>query len=787
MRPLDLKLFRDLKSMGAQMAAIAMVMACGLMMMIMARGLIVSLETERDRYYTSNRFADVFCDLKRAPNSLRSRLAAIPNVAAVETRVKGGAILDLPGMIEPADGTMLSIPDQRPQQLNLLYLRTGRLPETGSNDEIVVSEAFAEAHGFRPGDTIDATIYGSRQRFRIVGIALSPEFVFELPPGTVTPDNRRYGVFWMNERELAIALGLDGAFNNVVVKVTPGGDVSAVKAELDRILAPYGGLVAFDRTEHPSGQQVDDRIRVLRGFAVAFPAIFLSIAAFMTSAALTRLVRLQREQIAQLKAFGYSSGAIGLHYFKFALAVVLVATIVGGIFGLWLGSGVVILYREFYRFPELNFHPDWAALFIGLAAGAGTSFIGVFGAVRQAMKLPPAEAMRPEPPADFKPSIFERIGLHKLISPVFRMALRNLERKPWQAFFTTLGLALATAIPIVPGAMRDGVNHLMDFQWRLAQRQDVTVGFIEVGSYGALSDLRSMPGVISAEPFRNVASRIRFGHRDRRIAITGLPKDARLNRLLDINGEPVAPPLSGLLLSSKLAEVLGVQPGETLRVEVQEGRRPEFDILVAGMITDFTGIGAYMDIDILRRLMREGPSVSGAHLAVDSVYWNKFLAEVKEAPRIGTITTTQAAIESFDQTIGNMMGIVQAIYFSFAVIVAFGVVYNGARIALSERTRDLATLRVLGFTQLEVASVLIGELALLTLLALLPGLWIGSQLAQVLVESASTETTRIPLMLTSRTYVTAVMIVLISSGLSFAMVSRRIVKLDLLGVLKARD
>jgi putative ABC transport system permease protein len=787
MRPLDLKLFRDLKSMGAQMAAIAMVMACGLMMMIMARGLIVSLETERDRYYTSNRFADVFCDLKRAPNSLRSRLAAIPNVAAVETRVKGGAILDLPGMIEPADGTMLSIPDQRPQQLNLLYLRTGRLPETGSNDEVVVSEAFAEAHGFRPGDTIDATIYGSRQRLRIVGIALSPEFVFELPPGTVTPDNRRYGVFWMNERELAIALGLDGAFNNVIVKVTAGSDVSAVKAEIDRILAPYGGLVAFDRTEHPSAQQVDDRIRVLRGFAVAFPAIFLSIAAFMTSAALTRLVRLQREQIAQLKAFGYSSGAIGLHYFNFALAVVVVATIVGGIFGLWLGSGVVILYREFYRFPELNFHPDWAALFVGLVAGAGTSFLGVFGAVRQAMKLPPAEAMRPEPPADFKPSIFERIGLHKLISPVFRMALRNLERKPWQAFFTTLGLALATAIPIVPGAMRDGVNHLMDFQWRLAQRQDVTLGFIEVGSYGALSDLRSMPGVLSAEPFRNVASRIRFGHRDRRIAITGLPKDARLNRLLDINGKPVAPPLSGLMLSSKLAEVLGVQPGETLRVEVQEGHRPVIDILVAGTITDFTGIGAYMDIDVLRRLMREGRSVSGAYLAVDPVYWNEFLTEVKEAPRIGTITTTQAAIESFDQTIGNMMGIVQAIYFSFAVIVAFGVVYNGARIALSERTRDLATLRVLGFTQLEVASVLIGELALLTLLALLPGLWIGSQLAQVLVESASTETTRIPLMLTSRTYVTAVMIVLISSGMSFAMVSRRIVKLDLLGVLKARD
>jgi putative ABC transport system permease protein len=787
MRPLDRKLLRDLSSMKGQTAAIALVMACGLAMMIMARSLIVSLESTQDDYYASHRFADVFCDLKRAPNAVRSRLAEIPGVATVETRVKGNVLLDLPGLKEPADGVLLSLPDDRPPQLNLVFMRTGQLPGIGSHHEVVVGEAFAHAHGFEPGDTVDATIYGARARLRIVGIALSPEYVFETRAGESIPDNRRFGVFWMNERELAQALDLDGAFNNVQVDVAPGANPHAVMAEIDRTLGPYGGLVAYDRSTHPSARAVADRLRVLRGFAVAFPTVFLSIAAFMTSAMLTRLVRLQREQIAQLKAFGYAPGEVGLHYFKFALVIVGLGTVVGALVGLWLGSGVVVLYRRFFRFPSLLFHPDWPATLVALGASAATSFLGVFGALRQAMQLPPAEAMRPEPPAEFKPSALERLGVQKLVSPAVRMAWRNLERKPWQSFFTVLGLALATAIPIVPGAMRDGIAYLMDFQWSMAQRQDITLGLIEPSSFRALSDIGHLPGVWSAEPFRSVAARLRHGHRERRISVTGLPTVTRLHRLLNAQGETVTVPPSGLLLSATLATLLGVSPGDTIRFEVQEGRRPVRDVVVAGTVTDFTGLAAYMEIDALRTLLREGSTVSGAHLKVDPARWDDFLAAVKESPRIGTVAITQEARTSFDKTTGQMMGTVQAIYFSFAVIVTFGVIYNGARIALSERSRDLATLRVLGFTHREVAAVMLGELALLTLLALVPGLLIGTQLATALVQSASTETLRLPLVLTSRTYVTAVLIVLLSSALSFAVVSRRIHTLDLLGVLKARE
>lgn len=773
--------------MKGQMIAVALVMACGLAVMIMARSLIHSLDTTREVYYSTNRFAEVFSDLKRAPNSLRPRLAEISGVSAVETSVKGSAVLEIPGMKEPADGIIHSLPDDRPQVLNLLFLRSGRLPRPGGKNEVIIGEAFAEAHGFGPGDYIDATIRGLRERLWITGVALSPEYVFESRPGDTMPDNKRFGVFWMSERELSIALDLDGAFNHVAVDLAPGASQRAVMADLDRVLKPYGGLIAYGRKDHASALRLDDELRILRGFAVVFPAIFLGIAAFMTSAAISRLVKLQREQIAQLKAFGYSSAAVGWHYMKFALVIVATATVLGGMLGLILAKSVVNLYHMFFKFPSLELLPDWMAIFAALIISTLAVALGVSGAVRLAVRLAPAEAMRPEPPAEFKPTVVERLGLAHLFSASFRMALRNIERKPFQSLFTALGLALATAIPIVPGAMRDGIAYLMDFQWSHVARQTATVGLVEAGSAYSFDALRQLPGVLDIEPFRAVPSRMVHGHIERRVSINGIPPDSRLSRQLDENGDVVALPPGGLLVSAKLAEILGVVPGDVVRIEVQEGRRPVLEIRIGGTITDYAGVAAYMDIGALRREMKEGATVSGAHLTVDPAQWDQFLERVRETPVIGSLSITRTARESFRKSTGEMMDSIQLIYFGFSIIVSFGVVYNGARIALSERGRDLATLRVVGFTHGEVAGVLIGELAMLTCIAIPAGLIFGSGLAHLLVVGVSTETVRLPLVLTSRTFTTAILIVLSSSTFSFAIVSRRIKNLDLIGVLKARD
>lgn len=786
--PLDRKLFRDLGRMKGQMVAVSLVMACGLAMMIMTRSLILTLDSTRNAYYQRYGMADLFGTLKRAPLAMADRLAKIPGVAAIEPRVVVDVTLDLPGMTEPATGHIVSLPDDgKPQVLNRIFMRKGRLPRLGERREVVVSEAFAEANFLKPGDSVVAIINGRRDTLVITGIGLSPEFVFEARAGETLPDNKRYGVFWMNYRAVAVAYNLDGAFNDFAADLAPSAAPGPVIAEMDRLLAPYGAFGAYTRRDHASAQRLDDEIRVLQALSVAYPVVFLSVAAFMVNAVLARLVRLQREQIAQLKALGYSSAQVGMHYMKYALVIVVLGTILGSIAGNWMGGGLVNLYTMFFRFPSLEFQIDTSALGTALAISAGAASLGVLRVVRAAVKLPPAEAMRPEPPADFKPSLAERMGLTKHFSPGFRMALRNIERKPWQAVFTICGLSLATGLMVLPGAMSDSIDYLLTYQWNEVQRQDVVVFLTEPGGGKAFHDIEHLPGVMHAEPIRSVQSRLRYGHHYRKLAITGMPKNSDLNRLLDAKGRLIHLPEDGIVMSKALADVIGAKIGDEVQIEVLEGQRPKRTAPIRGLIEDFAGVAAYMDLDALRRLMREGDTINGAYLTVDDAKWEDFMREVKETPRASIVLVKKDQLQAFRETTGQSIGILRQLYFTLAVIVAFGVVYNSARIALSERQRDLATLRVVGFSQREVAGVLLGELTLLVASALPVGLLFGKGLTTFIINSFSTETVRMPLVISATSYTVAIIVVATAAGMSFLVVSRMLKKLDLVGVLKARD
>jgi putative ABC transport system permease protein len=786
--PLDKKLLRDLAKMKGQVFAVSLVMACGLAMMIMTRSLIMTLETTRSTYYQRYAMADIFGTLKRAPLSVADQLATLPGVATVETRVAVDVTLDLPGLSEPATGHIISLPDDGgPQKLNRLFLRSGRFPRTDERREVVLGESFANANGLQPGDSLVAVINGRRETLKICGIGLSPEFVFEARAGETLPDHKRFSVIWMNYRALAVAYDLDGAFNDVCIDLAPGASPEPVIEEMDRVLAQYGAGGAFLRKEQASAQRLDDELRVLHSLSIAYPLVFLSVAAFMVNAVLARIVRLQREQIAQMKALGYSSRQVGVHYLKFVLVIGTLGTLMGGIGGRLLGAALVDLYTMFFRFPSLVFTMDYSALGLALFISLGASVLGVLTVVWQAVKLPPAEAMRPEPPADFKPALFERLGLTRFSSPTFRMAVRNIERRPWQAVFTCAGLALATGLMVLPGAMSDSINYLLTFQWNSQQRQDVAVFLTEPGSGRGFHDLEHLPGVIRAEPIRSVQARLKFGHRERKLSVTGIAPDANLNRLLDDQGHAITMPEDGLLMSEMLAKVIGARIGDEVEVEVLEGRRPVLRVPIRGLVTDFAGVAAYMDISALRRLMKEGDTVNGAYLALDHKRWDEFMRALKDTPRAAVVMVKRDQLAAFRETTGKSIGIIRKLYFVLATIVAFGVVYNSARIALSERSRELATLRVVGFNLAEVRGVLVGELAILVLAALPAGLLFGRGLALFIMSSFSTETVRLPIVINPSTYSVAILVVLTASVLSFALVSRMIGKLDMVGVLKARD
>lgn len=785
---LDRKLLRDLSALKSQAFAVALVMACGLTMMIMTRSLILSLQTTRDVYYRDYRFAQVFAAVKRAPHGVADQLAAIPGVAAVQTGIAMRVILNLPGVAEPATGLINSLPEHGEPQLNRLYLRSGRmLIGREAPGQILAGEAFAEANGLQAGDRFSAILNGRQQEFRVAGVVLSPEFVFEAPPGAALPDHRSYGVFWMPYKELATALNLDGAFNQVSLMLGPGASERAVITAVDRILAPYGGRGAYGLANHPSHVRVDDEIRVLQGLSIGFPLVFLSVAAFMTNAVMGRQITLQREQIAMLKACGFSNGEVGWHYFKFSLAIVAVGTALGVLGGVLLGHRLVEMYHLFFRFPSLDFHLARGVLVAAAAVSALAAFVGVAGAVRRAVRLPPAEAMRPEPPASFRPALVERIGGARWLATSVRMALRNIERKRTQAILTCVALALATGILIVPNSFRDGIGYVLDFQWDIIQRQTVTAMLAEPGPARAIADFRHLPGVIRAEPFRYVPAELRAGNRMRRIAVQGFSADGTLDRVIDARSRQIELPPRGLVISAKLAEILAVKLGDEVSIHTLEGAQRTIDVPVVGLAEDFAGIAAYMELHALNRLLLEGDMISGAHLSIAGGEWRAFLEAAKTLPKTAGVTVKTAIRESFRKTTAQSIGLIQVIYMTFATVVAFGIIYNSARISLSERARELATLRVLGFTRGEVGAVLVNELVLLTLLALPVGLGLGSLMARGIITSVNTETVRLPLILTPANYAFAVLVVSVASALSAWFATRKLSELDLVSALKTKD
>ena len=788
MNALNRKLIRDLFHMRGQVIAVALVVACGIAAFVAMRSVYYSLLSSQDAYYRQYRFAEVFANLKRAPETLATRIRSIPRVAAAETRIVANVTLDVPGVEEPARGRIISIPERQSPMLNDLHITSGRYIEAGKRDEVIVSGAFSSANDLHPGDTLTAIINGRWQKLRIAGVAISPEYVYEIGGGEMFPDSRRFGVMWMSREALGPAFNMEGAFNDVALILSPGANESEVIERLDALLEDYGALGAYGRADQTSHHFISNEIAELQVTSTFIPAVFLGVTAFLIHLTLSRLVATQRDQIAVLKAFGYSNLAIGLHYLKLAFAAALGGVALGIAVGWWFGYSITALYTEYFRFPVLRYAPGTSVVLMAVVISLVASAVGALAAVWRAISLPPAEAMRPEPPARFRAGFIERLGLNRFLSPAVRIIVRNLARRPVKAFLTTVGISLSVSL-LVTGfyLYHDAISRVIDVMFRTVYREDVSVVFNEPRPASVCYDVGHLPGVMRVEGRRFVPARLRFGHRTRRLALTGLESGAELWRVVDADYRVHEPPPDGVALTTKLAEWLEVKPGDTLTVEVMEGARPVRRLTVAGTVDDLIGMSAYMDIRALNRLMREGESVSGLHLMVDENALPSLYATLKKTPAVRSVVVPGALLANFNKTIARTIGTSTAVLIFFACVIAFGVVYNSARIALSERGRELASLRVLGFTEREVAVMLLGEQALLAALAIPLGCGLGWGLSWLITWAIDTELMRLPLVISGRTYARASIIVVIAAFLSGLLVIRRLRRLDLIEVLKTRE
>ncbi|HET9948355.1 MAG TPA: FtsX-like permease family protein, partial [Longimicrobiales bacterium] len=715
LRALDRKMLRELWRMRGQLLSIGLVVATAVTTLVALRGTYEALDRGRTEYYRDYRLPDVWASLERAPESLRRRIESIPGVAAVETRVSGYSTLDLPWLDAPGQGLFISVPETRRARVSDIHLTAGRYVAPGRAGEVVVNDNFFLTNALELGDTIRAVLHGLRRELVIVGVAISPEHTYPVPPGALFPDHERYAVFWMGRSVLAPALDMEDAFDEVVLALAPGASEAAVIQRLDALLDPYGGLGAYRREDQMSFQILEGEMDQNRATGTIFPAIFLGVAAFLLQLVLNRLVATQRTEIGALKAVGYTNLEVGLHFLGYAIVAVGTGTAIGALGGIWTGEAMIGIYEEYFRFPSIEYRLSWPLVLLGGTVSLVAAALGGAGAVRRAASLPPAEAMRPEPPERFTPGWLERSGLGNALSTGGRLILRNLERRPVRAALSSLGVSFSVAIVVVGLFLFDGIDWMMDLQFRLAQREDLTVSFMQDVDPSVRYELARLEGVTRVEPYQSVPVRLAAGHRNRELAITAVEPGARLRRIVSADGRVHPVPVAGIALSAFVADALGVGRGDSVRVEVLVGRRATGQVAVADVVDDLLGTAAYASPEVLRRVTREGPRVSGAWLLTDGGPLDRLHAELSAAPAVASVASPAVMLASFERQIEESLLVSIAFIVGFASVIAVAVIYNGTRIALSERGRELASLRVLGFTKPEVARLLFGEQGLLML------------------------------------------------------------------------
>ncbi len=785
--PLNRKLLRDLWRLRTQVLAIALVMASGVALLCMSLTSIEALTETATAYYDRYRFAHVFARVERAPEYLAERLRLLPGVETVSTRVVKNAVLDIDGFAEPVIGLLVSVPEDTEATLNRLALRSGRLPHAGVPGEAVLGEPFAEAHGLKPGDRLRAIMNSHWQELTVVGLALSPEYVYTMGPGALMPDDQRFGVIWLGQEAMQAAYNLDGAFNDVSVALLHGADPDAVIARMDDLLGKYGGIGAYARKDQISNWFLMNEIEQLKSMARILPTVFLAVAAFLTNMVLARLIAVERSEIGLLKAFGYPNRAIAWHYVKLVIGIGLAGIALGWFLGYWLGLTNTRIYAEFYRFPFLLYAPGPAPFLLAGLASLAAALLGALDTVRQVTALPPAEAMRPPAPPLFRRTALGRFRFFRVLDQPTRILLRQIGRFPARAGVTSIGIGMSIAVLVSSLMWLDAIDRIVDVYFLQAQSQDATVGFAEPRSAAVARDLARIDGVITTEPMRVVPAKIRFGPREEREGLQGVPAGQELHHVFDAAGRSIHLPPDGLVISTMLAQLLGARVGDVLTIQVLEGRRPLLQVPVVELFETYIGSPAYINIDALNRLMQQQSRVSAVHLRLDAAWRSRVFSELKEMPGISFITLKDAAVRTFHETMARTLLIYISFFVTFACFLAFGVTYNSARISLSERGRELATLRVLGFTRAEISYILLGEIALLTFVALPLGCAIGYGLTRLFVGAFTTELFRIPLAIQPATYGLSILIGVATTAVSAFLVRRRVDRLDLIAVLKTRE
>jgi len=784
------RLLRTIRVTKGQFAAIAAVIALGLSVYISMTTAYFNLDRSRELFYRENRFADYYFHVVRAPEQVTARIEAVPGVFRADGRIQQ----DVPLLREGDErATARLVGSHTEPEVNLIHLLSGRMfdrnPQSGI--EVLADPQFAAANGLAPGDTVTVVAEGRRVPLTVVGTATSPEFTYPVKDAaSLLPDPQAFGIFILPLGQLQQILNQPGQVNQIVVDLAPGAGEEDVAAEIEAVLEPYGKLASYPRREQLSDAVLQGELDGLKIAAITLPAIFLGIAAAVQFVMLGRMIRAQRLSIGVMKALGCTGREIMLYYTSYALAVAAAGAVLGAALGLAFASVFSDLYAQFFNLPRTIGGVNGRALLYGFVLSLSVGAAAGLAASRGVVRIDPAEAMRPEPPRGGGRVFLERwTGVWRRLAPEWKMSVRTVLRNRVRSAVTLIGVVFAVGLRVSAFFMRDSVDFMIQEHYFRQQRYDHLVRFTSPVRQAELGAISRIGGVIKVEPLFELPVRIHFSGRSEEDLLLGLPPAPTLKEMVGEDGKRLEVPEEGILLSRRAAEKLGVKPGDRVVVEtlLPQGPSRRAEVKVAGINTQLIGSASCAGLSQANRILREQDLVSGAMLRVDPGAARAVERELGRMTGVSAVLSREKELAGFSQNLDSLLYSV-GIMVAFAAFLGFAIVYNSAAISFAERKRELAALRVLGFSTREVSSLLFKENVLQTAAGILLGLPFGRLMAGAFMQAAGTsDLYTLPVVVYPLTYGLSAL-----GGAAFVMVAHRLAvrgigRLDLVETLKTKD
>ncbi|MBR0598298.1 ABC transporter permease [Sinanaerobacter chloroacetimidivorans] len=719
---IDTMLLRMVKNSKSQFLAVLIIIIVGICIYTAMSMTAINMQNTVSTYYEENNFADLFIETAAIPNQAADRLERIPGVKKVTGRVSEDVPFISENLNERVNLRIVTVKGEEDELCKSTLLKGRPINENGK--EALLVHKFAEARGIKIGDIIKVQIHGLQYDLEVVGIVDNPEYIYLMENAqTMLPDQANFGVCYVSEKFGQQAMELTGSYNEILISYESGADEDQIIEDVEDELDIYGIKQTVKQEEQLSNNMIQEELKQLGSMAGSLPILFLMVAGLILIMMLSRMVKKDRIKIGVLKAIGYSSRQVLMHYVKYALCAGILGGFFGSILGMGLAGAMTQNYLQYFNIPLLRIEFYYSYVLMAMVLSSVICAVsGMIGA-RGVLKITPADAMRADAPKSGKRILLEKLPfIWKRLSFSNKMVGRNIFRNKKRTLFVLTGVILTYGMMLFTTSMPAVIDQMMNKHFLEFQKMDYNISFQTPVYKSVIRDLNHIIDIDYMEGKIEYPFELANGNKKQSVSIIGLSKNTQFYSFIDTDEKPVTIPERGILLSQNLANILRVEKGDMVQVKSYLPNQDDVYLQVKGVIKQALGMNAYMEINNMGEQLLDKNIVTGVYVNSSDKNVNEKLIP---ASNIATVLSTAEMRAVYDEYM-TLMVVYVGFMVVFSGILGFCIVYNATIVSLGEREMEFSSLRVLGFSKSEIFRMILKENNMIMIVGILLGIPIGN-------------------------------------------------------------